>query len=149
MSLYGRDGRYMGAGGGGYLGHVFSWISSDFRRIASRMCHVPMRGPDAVLGDVPLLIKALEFHEEDVRLDARRALKRIAGEDLGNAPGPWLEWWESKGREIRERRQAEIAIEQLSDRFQGAVVSGQWKRAAEYLGFEARDHGHDVDLSEG
>ncbi|MHC5055968.1 MAG: hypothetical protein ACYTKD_14760, partial [Planctomycetota bacterium] len=85
----------MGAPGGAvYLGHVFGWIANDLRSIIERMGHVPVRGPDAVLGDVPLLIKALELHEDEVRADARRALARIAREDLGDRPEPWREWWD-------------------------------------------------------
>jgi hypothetical protein len=139
----------MGAPGGAvYLGHVFGWIANDLRSIIERMGHVPMRGPDAVLGDVPLLIKALDLHEDEVRDDAHRALTRIAGEDLGVEPDPWREWWESKGRELRERRRTEVALERLFVSFRGAVMSGHWQSAAERLGFDARDHGHDVDLAE-
>ncbi|MHC4249008.1 MAG: hypothetical protein ACYS9X_07765 [Planctomycetota bacterium] len=139
----------MGAPGGAvYLGHVFGWIANDLRSIIERMGHVPVRGPDAVLGDVPLLIKALELHEEEVRADARRALTRIAGEDLGDRPEPWREWWDSEGRQLRERRRTEIGIERLFASFRGAVMSGKWQSAAARLGFDARDHGHDVDLTE-
>jgi hypothetical protein len=131
-----------------YLGGALDWVISDFKSIASRMGHVALGGTDAILDDVPLLVKALEFHEEEVRTDARRALARIAGEDLGSQPGPWGEWWDSKGRELREQREAEVKLEQLFLSFQGAVMTGQWRRAAVLLGFEARDHGHDVDLTE-
>jgi hypothetical protein len=139
----------MGAPGGAvYLGRVYGWIANDLRSIIERMGHIPLRGPDAVLGDVPLLIKALELHEDEVRDDAHRALTKIAGEDLGVKPGLWLNWWESRGRELREQRATEVALERLCVSFRGAVMSGKWKKATESLGFDARDHGLEVDLAE-
>lgn len=39
---------------------------------------------------VPLL------DDPDLKQDARRALRRIVGEDLGVTQGPWVRWWRSK-----------------------------------------------------
>jgi hypothetical protein len=48
--------------------------------------------------DVPLLIRALSVRRLGVDDQARRALSRIAGRDLGAEPGPWLEWWATERR---------------------------------------------------
>lgn len=45
-----------------------------------------------------LLIKALRIHRRGVAEHAHDELKRLAGQDLGRHPGPWLEWWEKSRR---------------------------------------------------
>jgi len=53
--------------------------------------------------ELPLLIRALRVHRRGVAGEARRILGQVAGRDLGSAPGPWQEWWQSHltpGREL-------------------------------------------------
>ncbi len=42
---------------------------------------------------VPVLLVALEDEDTSVRYNARAALKRLAGSDLGAERAPWVKWW--------------------------------------------------------
>jgi len=42
---------------------------------------------------VPILITALDDAAPTVRFHARDGLAAMAGEDLGDAPEPWIRWW--------------------------------------------------------
>jgi len=43
---------------------------------------------------VPALITALEDEDEYVRIEVVTALKKITGEDFGEDPSKWQQWWE-------------------------------------------------------
>ncbi len=53
------------------------------------------------LGDscaIPPLITALEDENEDIRVDVELVLKDMTGQDFGQDPAKWQEWWyENKG----------------------------------------------------
>jgi HEAT repeat protein len=48
---------------------------------------------------VPALIGALRDADDNVRMNAREALRTIArGRDLGDDAGAWLQWWQARAR---------------------------------------------------
>jgi hypothetical protein len=71
------------------LDHQGFRVRSESARALGRI------GPDAIEA-VPALIQAMEAEYYVDREDLVEALKDITGEDLGNLPGPWQEWWEDQ-----------------------------------------------------
>ncbi|MHC4505081.1 MAG: hypothetical protein ACYTFI_17385 [Planctomycetota bacterium] len=137
----------MGAPGGAvYLGRVLGWIAKDLGGILERFGRPRLGGPDAGVEDIPLLIKALSFDDNDVRNDALRALRRLSGSDFGDEPASWARWWETKSKELRIRRDAEIGLERLFTVFRASVMKGRWRDAAACLGPEVVAPGEAVDL---
>jgi hypothetical protein len=117
------------AGGVVYLGKVLDWIAKDLKRIVSRLAKpLPGEAP-ARLDDIPFIIKTLTFEEEEMRAEARAALKALAGKDLGPEPGPWTEWWNTRGQELLRLRRDEERIEQLFWRLKAAILTGKWDAA--------------------
>ncbi|MBM3961385.1 MAG: hypothetical protein FJ306_05720 [Planctomycetes bacterium] len=50
------------------------------------------RNPKARIEAARLLVAALQAEDPSIRATSRHNLVRLAGQDLGDAPGPWLAW---------------------------------------------------------
>ena len=50
------------------------------------------RNPKARIEAARLLVAALQAEDPAIRATSRHNLARLAGQDLGDAPGPWLAW---------------------------------------------------------
>jgi hypothetical protein len=50
------------------------------------------RNPKARIEAARLLVAALQAEDPSIRATSRHNLARLAGQDLGDAPGPWLAW---------------------------------------------------------
>jgi len=63
----------------------------EVRAMAAEL--VRHRPREVALGFVPRLVDLLEDHSPEVRRQARLSLAALAGEDLGEGPEPWREYW--------------------------------------------------------
>lgn len=62
-------------------------------RLVEAVCVASAEAGDGRAAGVPVLIAALDDPTSTVRFLARRGLTAMAGEDLGEARGPWVRWW--------------------------------------------------------
>jgi hypothetical protein len=85
---------------GGILRNAYGRESDDAVRrrvvIAAGRVAAVAKGSDRE-GAVQVLLAALDDDDRTARLRARDALRESAGEDLGEAQGPWVEWWARAG----------------------------------------------------
>lgn len=64
------------------------------------------RNPRARLEAARLLIAALSTEDAEIRRTSHHNLQRLAGQDLGTAPGPWQQWLARQEQELARQEES-------------------------------------------
>lgn len=111
----------------------------DIQHLLSSLRGTALHKGAVSLDDVCAIIKALEFHDPEIRDLAQATLAKIAGSDYGPTPDAWEKWWKIRGESLRERHRLEDAAEGAFRSLRALIMKADWEQAVELLHKDALD----------
>lgn len=114
-------------------------LQREMTRIIERMSEVRVHRAKPSVGDIPLLIRALSFHDLDVVKDAQKALCAVSGMNYGLDAMRWESWWNANQEDFMKHHAEEQAARALFFETKHDILTGHWEELHERLARELRE----------